>query len=201
MPARGAGAAARTVWGTCMRRAATHATGEGHTHWHRVWKGPGKRCEATAQSALGRLFSSVRAVRARVRPRGRPTSYERQRETHALHSGQPGIAAHSIAPSCDKSYISAHVLYEQHAYEFSFALADAPPPSALFALLCAGDGGIALALVLGGSFAGDDGISWEETISSTPFSSNAALSASSTYSLFPSLLVASTRPHFCFQSP
>ena len=106
----------------------------------------------------------------------------------------------SIAPSCDKSYISAHVLYEQHAYEFSFALADAPPPSALFALLCAGDGGscagdggIALALVLGGSFAGDDGISWEETISSTPFSSNAALSAWSTYSLFPSLLVASTR--------
>ena len=22
-----------------VRRAATHATGEGHTHWHRVWRG------------------------------------------------------------------------------------------------------------------------------------------------------------------
>ena len=78
MPARGAGAAARTVWGTCIRRAATHATGEGHTHWHRVWRGytgpwgsrnplqkssshlsPGKRCEATAQSALGWYRPSV----------------------------------------------------------------------------------------------------------------------------------------------
>ena len=39
MPARGAGAAARTVWGSYIRRAATHATGEGHTHWHRVWRG------------------------------------------------------------------------------------------------------------------------------------------------------------------
>eukprot|EP00964_Phaeocystis_antarctica_P047557 scaffold27518_cov66-Phaeocystis_antarctica.AAC.2 len=78
MPARGAGAAARTVWGTCIRRAATHAMREGHTHWHRVWRGymgpwgsrnplqkssshlsPGKRCEATAQSALGWYRPSV----------------------------------------------------------------------------------------------------------------------------------------------
>ena len=89
-----------------------------------------------------------------------------------------------------ESYISAHVLCEQHAYEFPFALAKVSPLSALFALMSS-----VFALFLVGSCAGDGGcgISWEETISSTPFSSNAALSAWSTYSLFPSLLVASTR--------
>eukprot|EP00964_Phaeocystis_antarctica_P051218 scaffold29867_cov43-Phaeocystis_antarctica.AAC.3 len=68
MPARSAGAAARTVRGTCIRRTATHATGEGHTHWHACgegkWAGggaqnplqkssshlsPGKRCGATVR--------------------------------------------------------------------------------------------------------------------------------------------------------
>jgi hypothetical protein len=35
MPARGAGAAVRTVRGSRKRRTATRATGsEGHTHWH-----------------------------------------------------------------------------------------------------------------------------------------------------------------------
>eukprot|EP00964_Phaeocystis_antarctica_P025713 scaffold14478_cov73-Phaeocystis_antarctica.AAC.1 len=47
MPARGAGAAARTVWATCIRRAATHATGEGHTHWHAC--GEGKRARGGAE--------------------------------------------------------------------------------------------------------------------------------------------------------
>eukprot|EP00964_Phaeocystis_antarctica_P047555 scaffold27517_cov61-Phaeocystis_antarctica.AAC.2 len=72
-----AGAAARTVRGTCIRRTATHATGEGHTHWHTCGEGqrarggarnplqkssshlsPGKRCGATARSALARLVQT-----------------------------------------------------------------------------------------------------------------------------------------------
>eukprot|EP00964_Phaeocystis_antarctica_P104180 scaffold69321_cov73-Phaeocystis_antarctica.AAC.1 len=55
MPARGAGAAARTVRGTCIRRTATHATGEGHTHWHAC--GEGKRARGGARNPLQKSSS------------------------------------------------------------------------------------------------------------------------------------------------
>eukprot|EP00964_Phaeocystis_antarctica_P129419 scaffold93266_cov59-Phaeocystis_antarctica.AAC.1 len=57
MPARGAGAAARTVRGTCIHRTATHATGEGHTHWHAC--GEGQRARGGARNPLQKSSSHL----------------------------------------------------------------------------------------------------------------------------------------------
>jgi hypothetical protein len=56
MPARGAGAAVRTVRGSRKRRTATRATGsEGHTHWHaRACGGEGRGVKFSSLVGPGR---------------------------------------------------------------------------------------------------------------------------------------------------
>eukprot|EP00964_Phaeocystis_antarctica_P068194 scaffold41320_cov52-Phaeocystis_antarctica.AAC.2 len=54
---RGRKVAARTVRGTCIRRTATHATAEGHTHWHAC--GEGQRARGGARNPLQKSSSHL----------------------------------------------------------------------------------------------------------------------------------------------